>query len=685
MQEKIIIEISRIIKALLEELNTDAMNETKKDDVIKLYQLLRGIKIYFPPVMLNEYLEFINSLEVFLGQCTDEKFLEANKEMAVSSLELLYECLGQILKYFKAHSKQCICCNSRVLYLPLPEYYNEMEKKYGSYRTGIAETLNQAEYLCPTCGASDRDRLIISYLKKGNLQKAEEGYRALQIAPAKSISQWIEKNCPQVKYETTDLFMQGVSFNSDIQNMKEIEDSTYDLIICSHVLEHVQDDQKALSEMKRIMKQNGRCIFLVPLWIDYDAIDEEWGLSEEENWKRFGQGDHCRRYGKRALLDRLEKYFYVTQLGKEYFGEEIFEQEGLTDTSNLYLLTKDQDVTLDMGEVKKIDEELAKNGPLVSVIMSCYNHADYVEEAIQSVLKQSYKNIEFIVADDGSQDHSADVMRKYSKYYAYEYYAQENVGGLYNTIKKHATGKYIALMNSDDIWDENKIALQVEYMEKHPECGVSLTWCNYVDADGKDLEGNLFIQANRNSYQWMNYFWKHGNVICNPSFLATREFGLKEERFGAACRQLPDFFKWVQIIQETEIHIIPKILVKMRRYRSKSVENVSAQTEENMLRHRMEEGCNWMWIIRQMDNAFFKKAFSDMMINPEAETDEEIRCEKYFLMLNHTNCMVQYEAFCYFNEIYVDTEKCFIDKYHYDYRNVAEDIIHKGLGKLFNV
>ena len=174
MQEKIIIEISRIIKALLEELNTDAMNETKKDDVIKLYQLLRGIKIYFPPVMLNEYLEFINSLEVFLGQCTDEKFLEANKEMAVSSLELLYECLGQILKYFKAHSKQCICCNSRVLYLPLPEYYNEMEKKYGSYRTGIAETLNQAEYLCPTCRASDRDRLIISYLKR---KSAESGRR----------------------------------------------------------------------------------------------------------------------------------------------------------------------------------------------------------------------------------------------------------------------------------------------------------------------------------------------------------------------------------------------------------------------------------------------------------------------------------------------------------------------------
>lgn len=123
--------------------------------------------------------------------------------------------------------------------------------------------------------------------------------------------------------------------------------------------------------------------------------------------------------------------------------------------------------------------------------MSCYNHEQFVEEAILSVLRQSYKNIEFIVADDGSKDNSAEIMKKYSQYFAYEYYSKENTGGLYNTIKKQATGKYIALMNSDDIWEPDKIALQVEYMENHPECGVCLTWCKYVDENRNEIDDDI--------------------------------------------------------------------------------------------------------------------------------------------------------------------------------------------------
>jgi hypothetical protein len=97
----------------------------------------------------------------------------------------------------------------------------------------------------------------------------------------------------------------------------------------------------------------------------------------------------------------------------------------------------------------------------------------------------------------------------------------------------------------------------------------------------------------------------------------------------------------------------------------------------------LEAGCNWMWIIRQMDNDFFKKAFNDLMINPNAETEEEIMCEKYFLMLNSENFAIQYEAFCYFNEIYNQTAECFKKKYFYDWKNVARDILNKGIGKLF--
>lgn len=683
MQEIIINEIKNTVVSLMDNVKKQENYSDRIKIIVKLYQLIDNFKKVFPEKAIVEYIEFFNSLEMFLEKCGNDIFLNNNKEMMLSSLELMIECMEEINKYFGKHAKKCACCNTKGLYLPLPSEYEQMQRKYGMSQFGIDETLNKDEYLCPTCLASDRDRMIVSFLKKEELQKASEDFRILQIAPAVSISKWIEINCPQVKYETTDLFMDGVTFKSDIQNMENIQDATYDLIICSHVLEHVQNDKKALREIKRVLKQDGKCVFLVPTILGYDEIDEEWGLTQEENWRRFGQGDHCRKYGKKALVERLEECFHVIQLGKEYFGEEIFKQQGLQETSNLYVLTKDDGVSLNMAEQNNIDPDLIENGPLVSVIMCCYNHGKYVEQAILSVLNQTYKNIEFRVADDGSSDNSAQIMKKYSQYYAYEYYSEENTGELWSAVRKDAQGKYIALMNSDDLWEKDKIALQVAYMEKHPDCGVCVTWCKYISDSGEELDDNLFIKGNRDSFQWMNYFWKHGNALCNPSYLATREYEFQKIRFGAACRQLPDFFKWVQIVQETSIYVMPKVLVKMRRHSAEFGENVSLTTTENIMRHIMEEGCNWMWIIRQMDKAFFKKSFSDMMINPDAETDEEIKCEKFFLLNSSKNISVQYEAICYLNEIYVDVEACLRDEYHYDYRNVAKDIVNRGFGALF--
>ena len=118
--------------------------------------------------------------------------------------------------------------------------------------------------------------------------------------------------------------MRGVTFRSDIMDMKYVRDESYDIIICSHVFEHVKDDRKALSEFKRILKPNGRVVFLVPIALDFDGIDEEWGCSEAENWIRFGQNDHCRRYGKDALVKRLEEQVIVHQLGIDFFGKDIF-------------------------------------------------------------------------------------------------------------------------------------------------------------------------------------------------------------------------------------------------------------------------------------------------------------------------------------------------------------------------
>lgn len=248
--------------------------------------------------------------------------------------------------------KKCICCGSRVLYKPMHSSHIRNKRRY-NVQNHIPETMNRKEYFCPYCGANDRDRMIVAFMRNLGLDRNCNKELLLQFAPSEGIEHWIETNCFSLTYHTTDLYMRGVTFISDIQNMIQIEDERYDYIICSHVLEHVQDDRKAMRELYRILKNDGICMFLVPISLDLDKIDEAWGLSEEENWKRFGQGDHCRRYARQELIERLTGAgFSVHCLGKSYFGNYIFRENALVDTSTLYVLTK-QDVEIEKIVLQK--------------------------------------------------------------------------------------------------------------------------------------------------------------------------------------------------------------------------------------------------------------------------------------------------------------------------------------------
>lgn len=334
---------------LLEELENGTDMDSFVQKAVSLPMLIAPIGSIIPSQVYEGYREFFETFSRFCKQCGNAGFLEKYTDEMASSLALFVECMENLEGAIANKIKKCACCGQKVMYLPMPEYFIVMKEKY-HFDEGVPELINKEEYLCPHCFTADRDRMIVSFLEKENLRDAAKGAKALQIAPAHAISWWIMNHCPQIEYETTDLFMEGVTFRSDIQDMNMIADEAYDVIICSNVLEHVQDDRKALRELKRILKPDGKVVFLVPVVLDRDEIDEEWGLPEEENWRRFGQGDHCRLYGKAGLMERLQEQFYVHSLGKEYFGETIFEQCGLVDTSILYILTKEERVPLSMAE-----------------------------------------------------------------------------------------------------------------------------------------------------------------------------------------------------------------------------------------------------------------------------------------------------------------------------------------------
>lgn len=244
---------------------------------------------------------------------------------------------------------RCSICESRVLrFEPLPPIYMEEFQRYGfKYTPADAEMCNAEGYTCPWCGATDRDRLYALYLRDYFRTLSPEGpVKIVEFAPTPQLSNLIRKLIAgsehSFSYRTADLYMEGVDDKVDLMDMKAYADDSVDFFICSHMLEHVDDDRRALGELYRILKHGGQGILVVPIELPADEIDEDPSVTDPgERWRRFGQFDHVRLYSKEGFVSRVRQAgFLVRQLGAEHFGKAVFEKYGITDQSVLYIVGK---------------------------------------------------------------------------------------------------------------------------------------------------------------------------------------------------------------------------------------------------------------------------------------------------------------------------------------------------------
>jgi SAM-dependent methyltransferase len=233
-----------------------------------------------------------------------------------------------------------ICQTELSHFLPLPLYFlKELNKNQHIHSIFQNETLNIEDYACPKCYSSDRERLYALYFKK-SVQENQQ-YKVLDFAPAPSLRKFI-KSFPNIEYRSADLLMDNVDDKVDISDMKIYPDEKFDIFVCSHVLEHVPDDRKAMSELNRILSPNGWGIAMVPICLGLDEIYEDPNITDEGlRWKYFGQNDHLRMYSKQGFIERLENVgFLVNQFGIDYFGEEVFSLNGIHPRSVLYIVHK---------------------------------------------------------------------------------------------------------------------------------------------------------------------------------------------------------------------------------------------------------------------------------------------------------------------------------------------------------
>ena len=129
--------------------------------------------------------------------------------------------------------------------------------------------------------------------------------------------------------------------------------------------------------------------------------------------------------------------------------------------------------------------------PLISVVMSVFNTEMYLNKSIESILKQSYKNFEFIIIDDGSTDSSLSIILNYMKKdKRMVLISRENKGLPYSLNEgiDKSIGKYIARMDADDISLSTRLAEQIEFMEKNNEIGIVGTW---IEIFGNNISNKI--------------------------------------------------------------------------------------------------------------------------------------------------------------------------------------------------
>jgi hypothetical protein len=207
--------------------------------------------------------------------------------------------------------------------------------------------------------------------------------------------------------------------------------------------------------------------------------------------------------------------------------------------------------------------------PQISVIIPTYNRCDLVQQAIDSVLAQTYQDFELIVIDDGSTDGTGDILKvRYGEKIIYV--RQENKGGpvARNLGLSIAKGKYIAFLDSDDLWTPEKLARQVPILESNPE--VAVVACQAWIIDGKDQklsEIPLGINTLPSDFTVENLLMFNRIPAGSSTCLVRRSVLDQVGGFSQDIRFGAEWDLWLRIAQDAKLLIVPEPLDFYRKHR----------------------------------------------------------------------------------------------------------------------
>ena len=237
--------------------------------------------------------------------------------------------LKKIYGYIRALVKK-ISFVGRRRYCPICQRHS---RKFDTY--GVTP---RPDALCIHCKSLERHRLVWLFLTEKTSLLGGQSCKMLHIAPEPCMEKKL-KNTLGNGYVTADLYRPDVQVKMDIAAIP-FADETYDTIYCSHVLEHVPDDRKAIREFYRILKPSGWLLLVVPVNVD-KTIEDASITDPQKRLELFGQDDHVRKYGPDIIARIRESGFHVKKvLPGDFLSAEQIHKCGTTVDTPLFYCTK---------------------------------------------------------------------------------------------------------------------------------------------------------------------------------------------------------------------------------------------------------------------------------------------------------------------------------------------------------
>ena len=215
------------------------------------------------------------------------------------------------------------------------------------------------------------------------------------------------------------------------------------------------------------------------------------------------------------------------------------------------------------GDFELIKPDNFIDAPVISVVMSVYNGQKYLRESIDSILEQTYKNFEFIIINDGSEDNSLDMLLEYQARDPRITIVNQNNVGLTRSLNKGvklAASEYIARQDADDISLPTRLEKQLNYMVNHPEVAVIGCLGDVFNINGvlRTSRDPRYSRKGIKRHLASKNLFMHGSAMMRKSCLA--KVGFYREFF----RHSQDYDLWLRLSQYFDIDILPEHLYQYR-------------------------------------------------------------------------------------------------------------------------